>query len=75
MAEKIFTVSGMSCGHCAASVTEEVTQVLGVTGVDVDVRSGLVTVRGESVDDQAVRASIVEAGYEVAEVVRQQAAA
>ncbi|MGW1674508.1 heavy-metal-associated domain-containing protein [Streptomyces sp. NPDC002324] len=35
----------MSCGHCAASVTDEVTQALGVTGVDVDVRSGLVTVR------------------------------
>ncbi|MBE4734321.1 MULTISPECIES: heavy-metal-associated domain-containing protein [Streptomyces] len=74
MAEKYFTVSGMSCGHCAASVTEEVVAVPGVTEVDVDVRAGLVTVRGETADDAAVRAAIVEAGYEVAEVVRQAAA-
>lgn len=39
MAEKYFTVSGMSCGHCAASVTEEVVAVPGVTEVDVDVRA------------------------------------
>ncbi|MDX2523234.1 heavy-metal-associated domain-containing protein [Streptomyces europaeiscabiei] len=74
MAEKYFTVSGMSCGHCAASVTEEVVAVPGVTEVDVDVRAGLVTVRGEAVDDAAVRAAVVEAGYEVAEVVRHAAA-
>ncbi|MEV1065234.1 heavy-metal-associated domain-containing protein [Streptomyces sp. NPDC050263] len=74
MAEKIFTVSGMSCGHCAAGVTEEIVEVPGVFEVDVDVRAGLVIVRGESVDDGAVRAAIVEAGYEVAEVVRQAAA-
>lgn len=74
MAEKYFTVSGMSCGHCAASVTEEVIAVPGVTEVDVDVRAGLVTVRGETVGDGAVRAAILEAGYEVAEVVRQTAA-
>ncbi|WP_200304678.1 heavy-metal-associated domain-containing protein [Streptomyces adelaidensis] len=74
MAEKYFTVSGLSCGHCAASVTEEVVAVAGITEVDVDVRAGLVVVRGETVDDAAVRAAITEAGYEVAEVVRQVAA-
>ncbi|UUU25500.1 heavy-metal-associated domain-containing protein [Streptomyces sp. DSM 40750] len=74
MAEKYFTVSDMSCGHCAASVTEEVIAVPGVTEVDVDVRAGLVTVRGETVDDAAVRAAILAAGYEVADVVRQAAA-
>ncbi|MGW1675237.1 heavy-metal-associated domain-containing protein [Streptomyces sp. NPDC002324] len=74
MAEKYFTVSGMSCGHCATSVTEEVAAVPGVSEVDVDVRAGLVTVRGETADDAAVRAAIVEAGYEVAEVVRRAAA-
>ncbi|HSY00107.1 MAG TPA: heavy-metal-associated domain-containing protein [Streptomyces sp.] len=74
MAEKYFTVSGMSCGHCATSVTEEVAAVRGVTEVDVDVRAGLVTVCGETADDAAVRAAIVEAGYEVAEVVRRAAA-
>jgi copper chaperone CopZ len=65
MAEKIYTVSGMSCGHCAASVTEELVEVPGVTEVDVDVPAGLVTVRGEGFGDDAVRAAIAEAGYEV----------
>jgi copper chaperone len=74
MAGKIFTVDGMTCGHCATSITEEVVRVAGVTGVDVDVRSGLVIVSGDRVEDAAVRAAIVEAGYEVAEVVRRTAA-
>ncbi|BBC30303.1 hypothetical protein SGFS_015970 [Streptomyces graminofaciens] len=74
MAEKYFTVPGMNCGHCAVGVTEEVVRTAGVTEVDVDVRSGLVIVGGESVDDEAVRAAIVAAGHEVAEIVRQAAA-
>ncbi|MET9846888.1 heavy-metal-associated domain-containing protein [Streptomyces ossamyceticus] len=74
MADKIFTVDGMTCGHCATSITEEVVRVAGVTAVDVDVRSGLVIVSGDRVEDAAVRAAIVEAGYEVAEVVRRTAA-
>ncbi|MEU1558727.1 heavy-metal-associated domain-containing protein [Streptomyces scabiei] len=74
MAEKYFTVSGMSCEHCATSVAEEVAAVPGVTEVDVDIRAGLVTVHGEAAEDAAVRAAIVEAGYEVAEVVRRAAA-
>ncbi|MFD3373815.1 MULTISPECIES: heavy-metal-associated domain-containing protein [unclassified Streptomyces] len=74
MAEKIYTVSGMSCGHCAASVTEEVMAVPGVTEVDVDVPAGRVAVRGESVSDDAVRDAIGEAGYEVTEATRSTAA-
>ncbi|MFJ4534768.1 heavy-metal-associated domain-containing protein [Streptomyces tibetensis] len=65
MAENTYTVSGMSCGHCAASITEEVVEVPGVTQVDVDIPTGRVTVQGEAVDDDAVRAAITEAGYEV----------
>lgn len=74
MAEKYFTVSGMSCGHCAASVTEEVVAVPGVIEVDVDVRAWPGDRAREAVDDAAVRAAVVEAGYEVAEVVRHAAA-
>lgn len=70
MTEKTYSVSGMSCGHCAASITEEVMAVPGVTTVDVDVPSGLVTVHGESLDDDAVGAAIVEAGYEVTDAMR-----
>jgi copper chaperone CopZ len=55
----------MTCAHCVASVTEEVSEVPGVTGVDVDLPSGRVAVRGEGVDEEAVVAAVAEAGYKV----------
>jgi copper chaperone len=59
-----YAVAGMTCEHCVRSVTEEVSEVPGVTGVDVDLDSGRLTVAGTP-DDAAVRAAVVEAGYEV----------
>jgi len=64
MTELTYTVSGMSCGHCKVAVTEEVEQVSGVEGVDFDLDTKLVVVRGENLSDDAVRAAIREAGYE-----------
>jgi copper ion binding protein len=61
-----YMVKGMTCGHCVQSVTEEVSEVPGVRGVEVDLASGRVTVSSEQpVDDAAVRAAVAEAGYEV----------
>lgn len=62
---KTYTVQGMTCGHCKASVTEEISAIQGVTGVEVDLASGLVTVIGSGFTDQAVSAAVDEAGYEV----------
>ena len=70
-----YTVVGMTCGHCVNSVTEEVTQVPGVTGVDVDLASGGLKVTGDAdIDDAAVRAAVEEAGYQIATPVEQPAA-
>ena len=67
MSESItYTVSGMSCGHCKASVTEELSEVEGVEAVDVDLDSKLVVVTGSGLDDAALRAAIEEAGYQAA---------
>jgi len=61
-----YTVTGMTCGHCVTAVTEEVTQLPGVTGVEVDLATGGLTVTSEQpVDETAVRAAVEEAGYEV----------
>lgn len=65
MSTTTYTVTGMTCGHCVSSVKEEVGEVTGVTGVDVDLETGRVDVSGESFDDAAVRAAVKEAGYEV----------
>lgn len=61
-----YTVTGMTCGHCVASVTEEVTEVPGVTAVQVDLASGQLTVTSdEPVDDALIRTAVTEAGYQV----------
>ena len=61
-----YTVEGMTCSHCVLSVREEVSEVPGVSAVDVDLASGRLTVTGSDLDDDAVRAAVTEAGYEVA---------
>ncbi|WP_410587144.1 heavy-metal-associated domain-containing protein [Amycolatopsis sp. lyj-23] len=64
MIEHVYTVSGMSCGHCAQSVTEELTALPGVTEVDVDVAARRVLVRaGAALAEDDVRAAVAEAGY------------
>lgn len=61
-----YTVAGMTCGHCAASVSEEVGTIVGVQRVDVDVASGRVTVTSETTLPIAdVRAAVEEAGYQL----------
>ena len=64
---RTYTVTGMTCGHCVASVTEEVSEIPGVAKVDVELETGAVTVTSaEPVDDAAVKAAVEEAGYQLA---------
>ncbi|MBK1786314.1 heavy-metal-associated domain-containing protein [Prauserella cavernicola] len=66
MTETTYTVTGMTCQHCASSVTEEVEAIDGVTGVAVDVPTGAVTVTSEGELGVAdVRAAVEEAGYQL----------
>jgi copper chaperone len=63
---RTYTVTGMTCGHCVASVREEVSDLPGVTDVRVELTSGQLAVTADALDDDAVRAAVAEAGYEVA---------
>ena len=67
-----FGVAGMTCGHCVASVTEEVGRLAGVTGVQVALVAGgvsTVTVQSAAVlDEQAISEAVDEAGYELADL-------
>lgn len=66
MSTATYTVAGMTCGHCVGSVKEEVGAIAGVTGVDVDLETGAVTVTSEApLDESRFRAAVEEAGYEV----------
>ena len=66
MSVEAFNVVGMSCGHCVAAVTSEVSKLGGVTKVDVDLTTGAVTVESDQpVDPEAFAAAIDEAGFAV----------
>ncbi|MBW0099804.1 heavy-metal-associated domain-containing protein [Pseudonocardia sp. KRD-184] len=67
MNQSTYTVTGMTCDHCVASVTEEIGEIDGVQDVVVDLASGAVTVTStEPLDDERVRAAVEEAGYKLA---------
>jgi len=61
----VYRVPGMSCGHCKAAVEGELESVPGVVRAEADLETKLVTVAGASLSDEALRAAIDEAGYEV----------
>ncbi|MFD8232611.1 heavy-metal-associated domain-containing protein [Streptomyces sp. NPDC059696] len=63
----VFKVSGMSCGHCEGAVSGEISRIPGVSSVTAVATSGEVTVVSAApVDDEAVRAAVDEAGFELA---------
>lgn len=62
-----YAVTGMTCEHCVASVTEEISELDGVTGVAVDLPTGAVKVTStKPLDNADVRAAVEEAGYQLA---------
>ena len=62
-----YTVIGMTCGHCVASVTEEVQEIEGVENVDVVLETGGLTVTSaQLLEDAAVKAAVEDAGYQLA---------
>jgi copper chaperone CopZ len=63
MEELRYSVPDVHCAHCERAIAAEVGAVSGVAGVEVDLDAKVVAVRGEGVEDGAVRAAIAEAGY------------
>jgi copper chaperone len=67
MSTGTYTVVGMTCAHCVASVSEEIGEINGVRDVVVDLPTGAVTVTSDNpVDDADLRAAVEEAGYQLA---------
>ncbi|MFE9017386.1 heavy-metal-associated domain-containing protein [Streptomyces sp. NPDC007808] len=66
MSTTVYAVSGMSCGHCKATLTKAIGDLDGVTGVGVDLATGQVTVTSADEPDDALIAEVVDdAGYEL----------
>jgi copper chaperone CopZ len=64
--ELAYTVPGVSCDHCRTAIAGEVGSLDGVREVLVDLDAKRVVVRGERLDDAAIRAALEDAGYEAA---------
>ncbi|HQR25544.1 MAG TPA: cation transporter [Nocardioides sp.] len=65
--QQTYQVTGMTCGHCAAAVKEEVGAIADVTDVAVDLAAGRVTVASHrEITPAEMAAAIDEAGYELA---------
>jgi copper chaperone CopZ len=62
----VYQVSGMSCGHCEGSVSGEISGIAGVSSVKAVAATGEVTVVSAApLDQEAVRAAVDEAGFEL----------
>ena len=57
-------ITGMSCGHCVAHVTQVLKDVPGVQNAEVKLEAGRATVQHENADVQAMLAAVDDAGYE-----------
>lgn len=70
MATTTYNVTGMTCGHCANAIREEVGEIDAVTAVEVSHETGVMTVTSnEPVDFSAIIAALEEAGeYAATEV-------
>jgi len=67
MSQHTYTVTGMTCAHCAASVTEEIREIDGVSDVAVDLSTGAVRVTSDApIDDSRIRIAVADAGYQLA---------
>ncbi|MGW1195805.1 heavy-metal-associated domain-containing protein [Streptomyces sp. NPDC002536] len=67
-ATTVYQVTGMTCGHCEGAVSQEISAISGVTSVTAVAATGRVTVVSAGpLDDEAVRAAVDEAGYELAD--------
>lgn len=62
-----YQVTGMTCGHCVSAVTAEIGRIDGVSGVEVDLATGSVTVSSSGrLDDRLIAEAVDEAGYDLA---------
>lgn len=68
MNKQTFKVSGMTCGHCAMSVDEEVREIPGVIDVVIDHSSGVLDIfSNDEIDNDAIKNAVEQAGYSLAQ--------
>jgi copper chaperone len=61
-----YTVAGMTCSHCVNAVRDATEALPGVRTVEIELRSGRLSMTGNGLDDHAVRRAVAAAGYRIA---------
>ncbi|MFZ4615307.1 MAG: heavy-metal-associated domain-containing protein [Rectinemataceae bacterium] len=66
--KKTLSVEGMSCNHCVNHVKNALADLSGIDSVMVDLATKTAVVEGEALDDAAMKAAVIDAGYEVVSI-------
>ena len=65
MSTTVYSVPGVTCGHCKSAIEGEVGKLAGITRVEVDITARTMTVEGD-IDQTALAAAVDDAGYDLA---------
>lgn len=66
MTTTLITVQGMTCGNCVKHVKEAISELAGVSNVEIELEGGKVTIESAAALDSAVVSeAVTEAGYTV----------
>ncbi|NMA86597.1 MAG: heavy-metal-associated domain-containing protein [Tissierellia bacterium] len=63
--KKIIEIEGMSCNHCVMAVKNALSEIAGVSNVEVELDNNRALVEGEKLEDNILKEAIEEAGYDV----------
>ena len=67
MIKKIY-IEGMHCNHCSESVKNTLLKISGVSDVSVDLNEKVAMVNVDNVEDNILRSSIEDIGFDVTDV-------
>lgn len=67
MSKTEIKIQGMTCGHCAMSITNEIATIEGVSAVKVDHVAGNAIVESDGVTNEQLAEAVAEAGYTATE--------
>jgi copper chaperone len=65
MMEKVFAAENIKCGGCAAAIEKALTELDGIESVSVEIATGMVTVKADHIDEEAIKTTLATAGYPV----------
>ena len=66
--KKNIIIEGMSCNHCIMAVKNALSELEGISKVEVDLENKRAIIEGENLEDEMLKEAIEEAGYDVLEI-------